>query len=64
MNTLQQIVGAVATAIATSLIAFGSSQQAGVTGLTVGTHAGFMFVLILAIVALLVATQVESINKK
>lgn len=64
LNTLQQIVGAVATAIATSLIAFGSSQQAGVAGLTVGTHAGFGFVLILAVLALLVSTQVESINKK
>lgn len=64
LNTLQQIVGAVATAIATSLIAFGSSQQAGVAGLTVGAHAGFDFVLILAVVALLVSTQVESISKK
>lgn len=64
LNTLQQIVGAVATAIATSLIAFGSSQQAGVAGLTVGAHAGFGFVLILAVVALLVSTQVESISKK
>lgn len=44
LNTLQQIVGAVATAIATSMLALGSAQQAGVAGLTTGAHLGFGFV--------------------
>lgn len=60
MNTLQQVVGAVSTAIATSLIAMGSSRQAGVAGLTSGSHAGFIFVLLLVIVALIVTSQIEN----
>ncbi len=60
LNTLQQIVGAVATAIATSMIALGSAQQAGTAGLTSGSHYGFIFVLLLAIVALVVSFQVQA----
>lgn len=46
LNTLQQIVGAVSTAVATSMLALGSAKAAGQTGLTIGSHFGFMFVLI------------------
>ncbi|WP_461214606.1 DHA2 family efflux MFS transporter permease subunit [Lacticaseibacillus sp. GG6-2] len=60
LNTLQQIIGAVSTAIATSMIALGSAQQAGVAGLTSGSHYGFIFVLILAVVALIVSFQVQA----
>ncbi|MFD1486153.1 DHA2 family efflux MFS transporter permease subunit [Lacticaseibacillus baoqingensis] len=60
LNTLQQIVGAICTAVATSMIAFGSSQQAGIAGLTVGSHAGFAFVLILAVVAFIASFAVKT----
>ncbi|MCI2033865.1 MAG: DHA2 family efflux MFS transporter permease subunit [Lactobacillus sp.] len=60
LNTLQQIVGAVCTAVATSLIAVGSQQHAGVAGLTTGTHDGFIFVLLLAIVALITSFAIQA----
>ncbi|EKQ17473.1 major facilitator superfamily permease [Lacticaseibacillus paracasei] len=59
LNTLQQIVGAVSTAVATSMLALGSAKAAGQTGLTIGSHFGFVFVLILAIIGLIVAFQVK-----
>ncbi|KRK12164.1 major facilitator superfamily permease [Lacticaseibacillus zeae DSM 20178 = KCTC 3804] len=59
LNTLQQIVGAVSTAVATSMLALGSAQAAGQSGLTIGSHYGFVFVLILAVVGLIVAFQVK-----
>ena len=59
LNTLQQIVGAVSTAVATSMLALGSAQAAGQTGLTIGSHYGFIFVLVLAVVGLIVAFQVK-----
>lgn len=63
MNTLQQVVGAVSTAIATSLIAMGSARQVGVAGLTSGTHAGFMFVLILVVIALIITSQIKNVQQ-
>jgi DHA2 family lincomycin resistance protein-like MFS transporter len=62
MNTLEQVVGAVSTAIATSLIAMGTARQAGVAGLTSGSHAGFIFVLILVVVALIITTQIKNVK--
>ncbi|WP_262316340.1 DHA2 family efflux MFS transporter permease subunit [Lacticaseibacillus parakribbianus] len=55
LNTLQQIVGAVATAIATSALAAGMRSQPGLAGQTAGAHAGFAFVLALAVVAFAVS---------
>ncbi|MCX2455762.1 DHA2 family efflux MFS transporter permease subunit [Lacticaseibacillus nasuensis] len=59
LNTLQQIVGAVATAIATSMVAVGTAQQSGVAGQTLGSHFGFAFVLILALVAFGISWAVQ-----
>lgn len=59
LNTLQQIVGAVATAIATSMLALGSAQQTGVSGLTIGAHYGFGFVLLVALIAFVIAFGVK-----
>lgn len=58
LNTLQQVVGAVATAIATSMLSLGSAQRSGKAGLTLGTHYGFIFVLILAVMAVIVSLQI------
>lgn len=54
LNTMQQIIGAVSTAVATSLLTSGSN-------LTAGAHAGFTFVLILAVVALIASLQVKKL---
>ncbi|CAM3044468.1 DHA2 family efflux MFS transporter permease subunit [Lactiplantibacillus plajomi] len=50
LNTLQQILGALATAIATSLLGIGQSASAagGATAFVHGVHYGFWFTLILA----------------
>lgn len=59
LNTLQQIVGALATAIATSLLAIGGSTTS-VAAMTTGVHAGFWFVIVLAVIALVVAFQIKT----
>lgn len=53
LNTMQQIVGAVATAVATSLLELGRRGTAGTAAarFTTGAHYGFYFTLILAIIA-------------
>ena len=53
LNTMQQIVGAVATAVATSLLELGRRGTAGTAAarFTTGAHYGFCFTLILAIIA-------------
>lgn len=53
LNTMQQIVGAVATAVATSLLELGRRGTAGTAAVrfTTGAHYGFCFTLILAIIA-------------
>lgn len=63
LNTLQQVVGAVATAIATSLLSAGSAQHSGVTGVALGAHAGFIFVLVMAILGFVVALGVKTPRK-
>nr|WP_324196230.1 MFS transporter [Bombilactobacillus apium] len=59
LNTLQQIVGALATAIITSLMASGSLQQLGQAGLQLGTQRGLIFVLILTLGAFLLSFKVQ-----
>lgn len=57
MNTLQQVLGAIATAVATSLLGMGqaASAEGGAVAFTNGVHWGFTFTLVLAIVALAVS---------
>ena len=57
MNTLQQVLGAVATAVATSLLGMGqaASAEGGAIAFTNGVHWGFMFTLVLAAAALAVS---------
>lgn len=62
MNTFQQIIGAMATAIATSLLAFGSSAAGNVShriAFTNGVHVGLWFTLIVAIAALLLSLTIK-----
>lgn len=62
LNTLQQILGALATAIATSLLAWGQTltSATGATAFVQGTHAGFAFTLIFALIGLILAFQVRA----
>ncbi|WP_143462735.1 DHA2 family efflux MFS transporter permease subunit [Levilactobacillus enshiensis] len=70
MNTLQQIVGAIATAIATSLlgigqaayIANGANNAAG--AFVNGTHYGFYFTFVLALVGFLLALRLPKAETK
>ena len=61
LNTMQQVVGAICTAVATSLLTVGQSayMAAGDTdtaqAFSQGAHMGFMFTLALALVGLLLA---------
>lgn len=54
MNTLQQVLGAIATAVATSLLGMGqaASAEGGAVAFTNGVHWGFAFTLVLAVAAL------------
>ncbi len=64
LNTMEQVCGAVCTALATSMlsagentaIAAGADAQASAT---MGSHYGFAFVLVLAVVGLLLSTQMR-----
>lgn len=67
LNTMQQIVGAVATAVATSLLELGRRGTAGTAAarFTAGAHYGFYFTLILAIIALVFVLMIrEPENQK
>ena len=57
MNTLQQVLGAIATAVATSLLGMGQavSAESGAVAFTNGVHWGFAFTLVLAVAALAVS---------
>ncbi|KRM13415.1 DHA2 family efflux MFS transporter permease subunit [Paucilactobacillus suebicus] len=62
MNTEQQIVGAISTAIATSLLAFGeasSHSSSARIAFTNGAHLGFIFPLCFAIIALLISLTIK-----
>lgn len=66
LNTLQQILGALATAVATSLLGIGqsTSNASGTTAFVHGVHYGFYFTLALSVVgfclSLLVTNQPAS----
>lgn len=57
MNTLQQVLGAIATAVATSLLGMGqaASAESGAVAFTNGVHWGFAFSLVLVVAALAVS---------
>ena len=58
MNTLQQIVGAVATALATLLLTFGESidpSRTAATAFTTGVHYGIYFTIALIILGLIIS---------
>ncbi|MFT8728651.1 MAG: DHA2 family efflux MFS transporter permease subunit [Oenococcus oeni] len=58
MNTMQQIIGAVATALSTSFLALGESKYTGTNkaeSFTNGIHFGLYFVLFLALLGLVVS---------
>lgn len=60
MNTLQQIVGAIATAIATSLLGIGQAAYSGgshAAAFVNGAHYGFYFTFVLAVVGFLLALR-------
>jgi len=61
LNTLQQILGALATAIATSLLGAGqaASQATGHTAFVAGTHYGFWFTLALTILGFALSFMVS-----
>lgn len=58
MNTLQQIVGALATALTTSFLALGQKTYSGsdqAKAFTQGMHYGSYFTIVLVIIALLLS---------
>ncbi|MEK0307138.1 DHA2 family efflux MFS transporter permease subunit [Bifidobacterium favimelis] len=62
INTMQQIVGAVATAVATSLLAIGETRAGKVdkaAAFTNGTHYGIWFTIVLIVIALLISLRVR-----
>lgn len=69
MNTLQQVFGAAATAIATSLLTVGQQAYLSAGGaeatlaFTQGAHWGFSFALVLAIAGLLLATRLKPLER-
>ena len=56
MNTLQQVCGAIATALSTSLLSSGEAGNHSRTAVATGAHMGFMLTLGLSIVGVIVAT--------
>ncbi|BDR52359.1 MFS transporter [Bombiscardovia nodaiensis] len=65
INTMQQIVGAVATAVTTSLLAIGESHATGASpaqAFTSGMHLGLWFVVVLIVVALLVSLKIKNFS--
>lgn len=66
MNTLQQIVGAVATALATSLLVFGrtNSHLANQQGaFTAGVHVAIWLPIVLSVLALIIAFTTKSFKQ-
>ncbi|RBP99507.1 MFS transporter [Bifidobacterium xylocopae] len=62
INTMQQIIGAVATAVTTSLLAIGEGRSGDAEpaqAFTNGMHLGLWFALILAVAALLISLRVK-----
>lgn len=66
MNTLQQIVGAVATALATLLLTFGESidpSRKAATAFTTGVHYGIYFTIALIILGLIISLGLRKKEK-
>ncbi len=61
MNTMQQVIGALTTALATSCLAWGSSSISGseTVRFTNGFHYGIYFAIILIVVALLLSFKIK-----
>ena len=64
LNTMEQVCGAVCTALATSMLSAGESAAAAAGApehacATAGSHYGFAFVLALAVIGLLLSTQMR-----
>lgn len=62
MNTMQQIVGAIATALATSFLMLGQSFYNGANkqaAFTNGVHFGIYFTIVLAVVGLCLAFKLK-----
>lgn len=61
MNTMQQVIGALATALATGCLAWGSSSISGSEAIrfTNGFHYGIYFAIILIVVALLLSFKIK-----
>lgn len=70
LNAMQQVLGAIATAVATSLLGLGQASYyaAGGTsaaeGFTAGSHWGFAFTFVLAVCGLLVALMLKQRAEK
>ncbi|WP_155287739.1 DHA2 family efflux MFS transporter permease subunit [Lacticaseibacillus zhaodongensis] len=63
MNTMQQIVGAIATALATSLLGIGTAAASGKSAafaFTNGVHYGIYFTVVLIVVALIVSLGIKN----
>lgn len=66
LNTMQQVLGAVCTAVATNLLASGQAAFFSAGGsdatlaFTQGSHWGFAFTLVLALIGFGIATQIKS----
>lgn len=63
INTLQQIVGAIATALSTSLLQLGSHGATTPVAFTNGVHYGIIFTIILAVIGLLIAISINNKNE-
>lgn len=66
INTLQQIVGAIATATATSLLQMGITASHGTSSavaFTHGVHNGIIFTIVLAVIGLLIALSINNKNE-
>ncbi|MEY8442032.1 DHA2 family efflux MFS transporter permease subunit [Lactobacillaceae bacterium 24-114] len=61
MNTMQQMIGALSTALTTNFLAWGSSAQVGSSALrfTNGFHYGIYFAILLIIIALLLSLRLQ-----
>lgn len=68
MNTMQQVFGAIATAVATSLLGIGqgAAENAGADpahAFTAGTHTGVLFTLALAVIGFVVSFGVKKVSR-
>ena len=61
LNTIQQVIGALATALATSCLEIGRHEATGSAAarFTAGAHVGFYFTIVLIIITFVAATQLK-----